>query len=93
MKTQEEIKEYLCEHGYEETIVFENPSYCEAFLGVTSDGNAVYDFDKMVQCLQEEDGMEDIDAIEFIEYNTIRALPYMGPKAPIIKYPPEDDEE
>lgn len=28
-----------------------------------------------------------IDAIEWIDYNTIRALPYMGEKAPIIMYP------
>lgn len=87
MKNVEEIKEYLCEHGHEETIVFESPGYASAFVGVTEDGRAVYDFEKMVQCLQEEDGMEQIDAIEFIEYNTIRAIPYIGPFAPVVFYP------
>ena len=87
MTTLDEIKEYLCDHGYESTIVFDNPSYCKAFLGVSSDGNAVYDFEKMVECLQEEDGMDEMDAIEFIEYNTIMALPYMGAMAPIVLYP------
>ncbi len=85
--TQEEVKEYLCDNGWEESIVFENPSYCEAFVGVSSDGNAVYDFEKMVECLMEEDGMEYTDAVEFIEFNTIRALPYMGSMAPVILYP------
>lgn len=47
----------------------------------------MYDFEKMVECLQEEDGMDEMDAIEFIEYNTIRALPYMGAMAPIVLYP------
>ena len=87
MKTVEEIKDYLCEHGYEETIVFENPGYAGAFIGVSEDGRAVYDFEKMVQSLQEEDGMEEMDAIEFIEYNTIRAIPYIGHGAPVVFYP------
>lgn len=90
--TQEQVKEYLCDHGWEESIVFENPSYCDAFIGVSSDGNAVYDFEKMVECLMDEDGMDYTDAVEFIEYNTIRALPYMGPMAPVILYPVEEDE-
>ena len=31
--------------------------------------------------------MEEIDAIEFIEYNTIRSLPYLYDRAPIVVYP------
>ncbi len=89
--TQEQVKEYLCDHGWEESIVFENPSYCDAFIGATSDGNAVYDFEKMVESLMNEDDMEYIDAVEFIEYNTIRALPYMGQRAPVILYPVEEE--
>lgn len=41
----------------------------------------------MVVSLQEEDGMEEMDAIEFIEYNTIRAIPYIGHGAPVVFYP------
>lgn len=90
MKTVEEIKDYLCEHGYEETIVFENPGFPEAFIGVSEDGRAVYDFEKMCESLMEEDDMEYIDAVEFIEYNTIRAIPYFGPMAPVVMYPVVD---
>lgn len=32
------------------------------------------------------DGMNYEDAIEFINYNTIRALPFMGDMAPLIIY-------
>lgn len=87
MKTVDEIKEYLCDNGHEDAIVFENPDFCDAFIGVTPDGQAVYDFDKMVESLSQEDDMSEDDAIEFIEYNTIRALPYMGPMAPVIMHP------
>lgn len=78
MKTVDEVKDYLCERGYEEALVFENPGFPEAFIGVSEDGRAVYDFEKMCESLMDEDGMEYIDAVEFIEYNTIRAIPYMG---------------
>ena len=40
----------------------------------------------MVEHLMEEDEMEEEEAIEFIDYNTIRALPYMGDNVPIINY-------
>ena len=39
----------------------------------------------MVESLAKEDGMTYEDAAEFIDYNTIRALPYLGDKAPIVK--------
>ena len=76
--------------GYEDVIIFENYSYDDALIGVTEDGRAVYDFDKMVRWLVETEDFTDEEAIEWIEYNTIRALPYMGDEAPIIMYPLED---
>lgn len=78
-------RELLNELGHEEAIVFENPSYDEAIIGIDSNERVVYDFDKMAECLVEEDGMSYEDAIEFIEYNTIRALPYK-PNSPIVMY-------
>lgn len=87
MKRLEEIKEYIVEHDGENVIVFEDPSFCKAFIGLSEDGRAVYDYEKMVESLMEEDGMEYEDAVEFIDYNTIRALPYIGERAPIILYP------
>lgn len=78
-----ELKEMLCERGYEDVIVFENPDYADAFIGLSHDSRAVYDFDRMVQCLVDADGMEYDEAVEFIEYNTIRALPYY-PDGPIV---------
>ena len=41
----------------------------------------------MVDCLIKEVEMSDDEAVEWIEYNTIRALSYMGADAPIIMYP------
>ena len=42
--------------------------------------------EQMIVDLMKEDKISYIDALEFIEYNTIRALPCMGKDAPIILY-------
>lgn len=76
-------REKIADMGYEEAIVFENPDYDAAIIGMSHDDRVVYSFEKMVECLMEEDGMEYEEAVEFIEYNTIRALPYM-PNGPIV---------
>ena len=33
--------------------------------------------------------MSDEEAIEFIDYNTLRSIPYYGEKAPVVFYPVE----
>ena len=71
-------RERLAGAGYEDSIVFENPDYDGAIIGVTDEGRFVYDFWKMVDHLMEQDGMEMMEAVEFIEYNAARALPYAG---------------
>ena len=72
--------------GHEETLVFDNPDFDEAIIGVTHDGKAVYDYDKMVYCLMKEDKISEEEAVDFIDYNTIRSLPYAGEYAPVIVY-------
>lgn len=87
-KNVEELKDLLKELNYENTVVFENPSYLNAIVGISDDGALCYSYEKMINCLMEEDKMEYDDAMEFIDYNTIRALPYassMGVR-PIVIY-------
>lgn len=83
--------ERLIAAGHDDTLILENYSYDDALIGVTEDGRAVYDFSKMVDWLVDTEDMDLIEAIEWIEYNTIRALEYAGPKAPIIMYPLDAD--
>ena len=80
-------EERILDAGYEDVVYLTNYSYDSALIGISDDNRAIYDFDKMVQWLIEEEDFEDeTEAIEWIEYNTIRALPYMGENAPIIMY-------
>lgn len=83
------VIEKLKDLGYEDVVIFDNPSYEDAIVGVSHDNRAIYDFNLMVMWLIENEEMEDIDAIEFIEYNTIRSLPYYD-DSPIILYPIDD---
>lgn len=87
LRTEDELKEIIEDYGYEDVIIFSNPDYASAFIGISDDNRAVYDFDKMVEWLMKKDGISDIEAIEFIEYNTLRAIPYGGSGAPIVMYP------
>ena len=70
----------------EEAIVFDNPSFDNAIIAVDQDGRAVYDYDLMVEELMRDEEWTMEDAIEWIEYNTIRSTPYAGDMAPIIVY-------
>ena len=71
----------------EDAIVFDNMSYDGSIVGVTTDGRVVYDYDKMVEELMQDEEWSYEDAAEWIDYNTIRALPYAGENGPIIMYP------
>ena len=87
-KDVKELKDFLNELEYTDTVVLENPSYLNAIIGITDEGALCYSYEKMIECLIEEDKMEQEDAMEFINYNTIRALPYassMGVR-PIVVY-------
>lgn len=75
---QDDIRKYLNEMEMYDTIMFENPSYETAIIGISDDDRLIYDYDKMVEFLKETDNMDDEEACEFIDYNTLRAIPYMG---------------
>ena len=83
MKTNK--RELLCDIGLDDAIVFDNPDYDSAIVGVDiCSDRVVYDYDLMIKHLIEFESMNEEEAIEFIEYNTVRACPYFGEKAPII---------
>lgn len=82
--TMKEFKGYLCDCGYEDTIILESPDYLSAIVGISDDARIIYDYEKMVKFLMISEGMDYEEAIEFIDFNTLGALPYMGEKRPII---------
>lgn len=83
--TNQDIRDMISDMGYEDAIVFDNPSYDSAIIGVSDDGRVIYDFEMMIQCLIDDEGMSEIDAADFISYNSIRAAAYI-PNGPIVMY-------
>lgn len=69
-------------------------TYLDALIGTSHEGHPIYDYNKMVECLV-KDGMTELEAIEWIDYNTIGSLCGIdrdGYKWPIIMYPFEEVE-
>lgn len=80
-------EERLLDAGYEDITILSDYSYDDALIGVTEDGRAVYDYDKMIEWLMDKEGWTYNMAMDWVNYNTLRALPYMGADAPIVIYP------
>ena len=86
-------REILEDLDYENLIVFENPDYDEAIIGVSHDDRVIYDYDKMIEHLVAKENMSIEDAADFISYDTIRSLSYRGPEAPIVMFGIEQYQE
>ena len=80
------VEERLLDAGYEDVIILKNYSYDDALIGVSEDNRAIYSYVKMIDWLVEKEGLTELEAMEWIDYNTIRALPYMGNRAPIVMF-------
>lgn len=74
---------YLREH-HPDAIVLDPRELDDAITGINIiTGQIVYDYKMLIECFMRM-GMDEEQAIEFIEYNTVRTLPYIGEQAPII---------
>lgn len=81
-----EIRETL-NNDYDSIVIFDNPSYDNSIIGVTSDlSTLVYDYTLMVKEFAEENECSEEEAEEFIQYNTLRAISYCG-NTPIVVMP------
>lgn len=84
MMSNEELLEF---NGYDadEIKQFRCPNFEGALIGVSEDNRAIYDFDLMVKSLMDNEGWDEVEAISWIDTNTIRSIPYET-NAPIIMY-------
>ena len=79
-------RELLVDMGYADSIIFTNPDYDDAIIGISHDDRVIYDYDKMIAHLMDHEDMTDEEAADYISYNTIRSIPYAGAYAPIVMY-------
>lgn len=84
MSDKEKVEEFLNNDPERKVILFDNPSFEGALIGITTDDVAVYSYEKMVESLMKEDNISEEEAVEYIDYNTLGA--YVDPKQPIVMY-------
>ncbi len=58
-------------------IVLEGDEFADGAVGLTDDNRLVYSYERLIESLAKVYGSEE-DAVEWLEYNTIRSLPYMS---------------
>lgn len=77
------LNRYL-EESEETTVLLDNSAFDNSIIGITENGRLIYSYDKMVIEYAEDNNCDLLDAMEWVNYNTLRSLPYAGEKAPII---------
>jgi hypothetical protein len=91
MTNHEQVREWIAAHNEEALLA---DGFEEAIIGVAERCSkpplVVYDADKCVRILMQRDGMEEDEAEEFFQFNTLGA--WMGENTPLFlwKYEPEE---
>jgi hypothetical protein len=61
----------------DQPLLLTNHSYDKSIIGFTSeDGRAVYSYESMIQEYMEDEDCSEEEAQEWVDFNTMRALPY-----------------
>ena len=102
----EKLREEIAKQGYENSIVYDMPSFDDSIVGVNDNGKVVYSYELMVDEYVRDDvpNYKDLpsdeyydrcnEAIEFIDYNTVRGTPYMasyGTTPVIVAFNPDSE--
>jgi len=86
--TREEIDELADNMGVRVPVLDNGQSNFDSaivgYVDVPDGFRVVYDYEKCIQSLMGNDKMTRKDAEEFFDFNTVRALPYMGVLHPLI---------
>lgn len=85
------LNDFVIDSGYDSMLRFDD--FDEAVIGICScpgqEDKLIYDFEKMVEVLKTRDNMHEVDAVEYLEFNTVCA--YMGELTPVIvRHKPEE---
>ena len=75
---------------YDEYVRFVEPSFENAIIGVSHDDRLIYSYDLMIKDYVDQYNCDVEEAIDWIEFNTIRSLPYYE-NSPIILMEVKDE--
>ena len=69
------------------------PGYESAIIGVTDDDRVAYDYHRLCLAEMANAGCTYEEAEEWVQFNTLRSIPYMGSQSPVVIYRFEEDQE
>ena len=73
------------DHGFYLIGNEDREKYYPAIIGIARDlSRVVYSFEKLVECFMKANDWDWDEAMEWVEVNVERTLPYYGERAPII---------
>lgn len=75
-KFRKALQNYFEEIEEDLPILFDGHAYDNSIVGITEDGRAVYDYHKMVEEFMKDEDCDETDAMEWVDYNTMRSLGY-----------------
>ena len=58
-------------------VILEGDEFAGGAVGISQDNHVVYDCEKLIESLMDYNSWTFEEAVEWINYNTLRALPYM----------------
>lgn len=85
------LRDTIAEMYGDGVMVFDNPSFDDSIIGVSENCQVIYDYISMVLELMDDDNIGMDDAMDFIDYNTIRSLAYQSEPKPVILMTKIDD--
>ncbi len=84
---EEYILDQVAEINPDAIVLEPRSTFNRAIIGTDPDGRIVYSANKIINAFVDEDEMTEEEAIEYFEYNTLRAIQYMGSaNKPILVY-------
>ena len=88
LELRKALDNYVKERGLvdedELPILLTDHSYDKSIVGITTEGRIVYNYTSMINEYIEDEQCSWEEAQEWIDYNTMRAIPYFGPMRPIV---------
>ena len=70
-----ELRDFIAELS-PEALVFDNPSFDSAIIGISCEGAVIYSLDLMCEEFARVNECDYMEALEFIEYNTVPSTHY-----------------
>ena len=82
-RRRDALAAYLAEAYGDGVVMLDGPEFDGGIVGVAG-GRLVYSHAKLAAALAAENRWTRDEALDWIDYNTMRSLPYMGENAPVV---------